>query len=602
MEVCALIKEGFVSRREFRVAGEHRYNRTSPVRWLLSHIGRYWYLPLGMLLASSIDQGMMSYSQLLIGRAFEWVDGPAPIVADLARIALTLLGMRLVMGLISILQVFCREQLSQRMERDSRDELYISLLGKSLTFHGRQRVGDVMARATNDVRFLNYMISPGVGLILQSSLGLLMPLFAIATLRVELLIVPVLFIISLVFALKAYVNRLTPVADAQREQFGVMNAGLEESISGIEVVKVNAQETQEIAKFIGDATEVRDLFIKQGHIEARYIPLLLHSIAVSLGLLHAIVIYFRGDGMVVGDIIAFVGLLSSMRFAAFLSMFTFSLVQMGISSGRRILEMINTETELDENPQGHDEPVHGEVVFENVSFEYGGDAPVLKDISFRAAPGETIAIVGGTGSGKTTLTRLINRVYDVSEGRVLVDGVDVRDWRMEALRSDVSFIEQDVFLFSRTIAENIAFGVGQKATQEEIERCAQEAQAHGFISTFEQGYATEIGERGVTLSGGQRQRLAIARAFMTDPRILVLDDSTSAIDSATEDEIQKAMHRVQQGRTTFMITHRLSQIRWADRILVLRGGELVDQGKHEDLIERCGAYRRIFGESDCKEV
>jgi len=591
-----------VSRREFRVAGEHRYNRTSPVRWVLSHIGRYWYLPLGMLLASTIDQGMMSYSQLLIGRAFEWIDGPAPIVADLARIALTLLGMRLVMGLISILQVFCREQLAQRMERDGRDELYISLLGKSLTFHGRQRVGDVMARATNDVRFLNYMISPGVGLILQTSLGLVMPLFAIATLRVELLIVPVLFIISLVFALKAYVNRLTPVADAQREQFGVMNAGLEESISGIEVVKVNAQETQEIAKFIGDATEVRDLFIKQGHIEARYIPLLLHSIAVSLGLLHAIVIYFRGDGMVVGDIIAFVGLLSSMRFAAFLSMFTFSLVQMGISSGRRILEMINTETELDENPQGYDEPLHGQVVFEHVGFEYGGDAPVLKDISFRAAPGETIAIVGGTGSGKTTLTRLINRVYDVSEGRVLVDGVDVRDWRMEALRSDVSFIEQDVFLFSRTIAENIAFGVGQKASQQEIERCAKEAQAHGFISSFEQGYATEIGERGVTLSGGQRQRLAIARAFMTDPRILVLDDSTSAIDSATEDEIQKAMHRVQQGRTTFMITHRLSQIRWADRILVLRGGELVDQGKHEELIERCGAYRRIFGESDCKEV
>jgi len=591
-----------VSRREFRVAGEHRYNRTSPVRWVLSHIGRYWYLPLGMLLASTIDQGMMSYSQLLIGRAFEWIDGPAPIVADLARIALTLLGMRLVMGLISILQVFCREQLAQRMERDGRDELYISLLGKSLTFHGRQRVGDVMARATNDVRFLNYMISPGVGLILQTSLGLVMPLFAIATLRVELLIVPVLFIISLVFALKAYVNRLTPVADAQREQFGVMNAGLEESISGIEVVKVNAQETQEIGKFIGDATEVRDLFIKQGHIEARYIPLLLHSIAVSLGLLHAIVIYFRGDGMVVGDIIAFVGLLSSMRFAAFLSMFTFSLVQMGISSGRRILEMINTETELDENPQGYDEPLHGQVVFEHVGFEYGGDAPVLKDISFRAAPGETIAIVGGTGSGKTTLTRLINRVYDVSEGRVLVDGVDVRDWRMEALRSDVSFIEQDVFLFSRTIAENIAFGVGQKASQQEIERCAKEAQAHGFISSFEQGYATEIGERGVTLSGGQRQRLAIARAFMTDPRILVLDDSTSAIDSATEDEIQKAMHRVQQGRTTFMITHRLSQIRWADRILVLRGGELVDQGKHEELIERCGAYRRIFGESDCKEV
>ena len=591
-----------MSRREFRIEGEYRYNHSSPVRWILSHIGRYWYLPLGMLLASSIGEGLMSYTQLLIGRAFAWVEGPSPIVETLVHIVITLLILRFIMGLASILQVFCREQLAQRMERDGRDELYISLLGKSLTFHGRQRVGDVMARATNDVRQLNYMISPGVGLILQSLLGIIMPLVAIATLRLELLIVPIVFVILLIWALKAYVNRLTPVVDAQREQFGVMNAGLEEAISGIEVVKVNAQEHQEIEKFLGDASAFRDLFVKQGKIEARYIPLLLHSVAVSLGLLHAFIIYLRGDGLGVGDIVAFMGLLMSMRMVSFLSMFTFSLVQMGISSGRRILEMINTETEMDENPKGHTERMRGEVVFDHVTFEYGGDAPVLKDISFRAAPGETIAIVGGTGSGKTSLTRLINRVYDVTAGRVLVDDVDVRDWRMEALRSDVSFIEQDVFLFSRTIAENIAYGLGQQAPQEEIERCAKEAQAHGFISGFEQGYATEIGERGVTLSGGQRQRLAIARAFMTDPRILILDDSTSAIDSATEDEIQKAMHRVQQGRTTFLITHRLSQIRWADRILVLRRGELVDQGTHEELIERCGAYRRIFGGSDCKEV
>jgi ATP-binding cassette subfamily B protein len=233
------------------------------------------------------------------------------------------------------------------------------------------------------------------------------------------------------------------------------------------------------------------------------------------------------------------------------------------------------------------------VVFENVSFAYDGN-PVLVGISFRAEPGETIAIVGQTGSGKTTLTRLINRVYDVSGGRVLVDGVDVRDWNLGSLRSQVSSIEQDIFLFARSIRENIAFGVGQGVSEEEIERCAREAQAHGFIAAFERGYDTEVGERGVTLSGGQRQRIAIARAFLTDPRILVLDDSTSAIDSATEDEIQAAMHRVQQGRTTFIITHRLSQIRWADRILVLRRGELVDQGSHDALIRRCSAYRRIF--------
>jgi ATP-binding cassette, subfamily B, bacterial len=222
---------------------------------------------------------------------------------------------------------------------------------------------------------------------------------------------------------------------------------------------------------------------------------------------------------------------------------------------------------------------------------------VLKDITFNAQPGETVAIVGQTGSGKTTLTRLINRIFDVNHGRVLVDGVDVRDWTMESLRSQISVIEQDVFLFSRSLADNIAFGHAG-ATQDEIERAAHEAQAHEFITSFANGYQTEVGERGVTLSGGQRQRVAIARAFLTDPCILILDDSTSAIDSATEDQIQQAMRRIARERTTFIITHRLSQIRWADRILVLRRGELVDQGTHEELMGRSDAYRRIFSRYD----
>jgi ATP-binding cassette subfamily B protein len=196
------------------------------------------------------------------------------------------------------------------------------------------------------------------------------------------------------------------------------------------------------------------------------------------------------------------------------------------------------------------------------------------------------------------LTRLINRIYDAGQGRVLIDGVDVREWNLASLRSQVSTIEQDIFLFARSIAANIAFGVGQGVDQAEIERCAREAQAHEFITSFKEGYDTVVGERGVTLSGGQRQRIAIARAFLTDPRVLILDDSTSAIDSATEDRIQAAMHKVAQGRTTFLITHRLSQIRWADRILVLRRGELVDQGTHDELICRSEAYRRIFSRYD----
>jgi ATP-binding cassette subfamily B protein len=301
---------------------------------------------------------------------------------------------------------------------------------------------------------------------------------------------------------------------------------------------------------------------------------------------------WQAGRLTLGEVVTFMGLFGVLRFPTFISIFSFNLVQLGLASAERILEMINTETEMDENEAGNDKPIQGEVIFENVAFGYNA-SPVLSNVTFKANPGETIAIVGQTGSGKTTMTRLINRIFDVQDGRVLVDGIDVRDWKLESLRSQISTIEQDVFLFSRTIGENIAFG-SPGASQEEIERAAREAQAHDFIMSFRQGYETEVGERGVTLSGGQRQRLAIARAFLTDPRILILDDSTSAIDSATEDQIQRAMRRISSQRTTFLITHRLSQIRWADRILVLKKGELVDQGTHEELLSRSEDYRRIF--------
>jgi len=566
------------------------------VRWIISHLMRYPLFPLAGILAAILNNGFYSFIQVFIGRGFDLIATPGWDTGELLVLALSVMGSALGQGLTGLARNYSLEFLAQRIERDARDELYVSLLGKSQTFHGRQRIGDIMARATNDVRMLNLMLSPGLMLIIDSAMAVVVPIVLIARFKLELLLVPVIFLILLAVTVADYNRRLKPVSIAQREQFGTMNAGLAEAIAGIEIVKANVQERYEWNKFIGNARLFRDYFVRQGEIQARYLPVLVFSLAWASGFLHALLLW-RAGGLSLGQVIAFMGLLGTLRFPTFISIFTFNQVQLGVASAERILELINTETELDENEAGIAKPIRGEVVFENVRFSYDGHKPVLKNISFTARPGETIAIVGQTGSGKTTFTHLINRIFDVDSGRVLVDGVDVRDWSLESLRSQISTIEQDVFLFSRTLAENIAFGCAD-ASQEAIEQAAREAQAHEFITSFSDGYDTEVGERGVTLSGGQRQRIAIARAFLTNPRILILDDSTSAIDSATEDQIQRAMRRISRQRTTFLITHRLSQIRWADRILVLRRGELVDQGRHEELMERCTDYQRIFARYD----
>jgi ATP-binding cassette subfamily B protein len=305
------------------------------------------------------------------------------------------------------------------------------------------------------------------------------------------------------------------------------------------------------------------------------------------------------DQITLGTLLAYLGLMQQLGFPAFISIFSFSMVQMGLSAAARVLAVINEETELDQNAGGYRGPMRGEIAFDHVTFGYEADeGPVIEDMTFTVAPGETIAIVGETGSGKSSLTKLVNRIFDVDAGRVLVDGVDVRDWDLDALRSDISTIEQDVTLFSRSIAENIAFGMGDEVDRDRIVQAAKDAQAHEFIVALEQGYDTVIGERGVTLSGGQRQRLAIARALITEPRILMLDDSTSAIDSATEDRIQTAIRRVLEGRTTLLITHRLSQIRQADRVLLIRKGRLAALGSHEELLATSPLYRRIFSHYD----
>lgn len=581
---------------EFSVAGAVTYDRRTPARWIISHLLHYWPLLALFLVCALMANVLFALIPTQVGRAFDLVMLGGAGLRDLLRVALTVLGLVMARSVLDLTQAFSVETLGQRLERDARQELYLSLLGKSQTFHNRQRVGDIMARAANDVRQLNPMMNPGVSLITESVSSIVVPLVFIGLLDYRLLLAPGAFVVVFYFALRSYMRQLNPVSGAMRRQFGVLNAGLNETITGIEVVKSTVQEPQEQAKFRRDATAFRDLFVRSGLIQARYLPLLLVGLAVAGALAHGLYLVSLG-AITTGQLVTYMGLMGVLRFPAFISIFTFMLVQLGLAGAGRILELIKSEVDMDENPGGHAAAMLGAIEFDEVSFAYEGSDEgklVLDGVSFAVPAGSTVAIVGQTGSGKSTLTKLVNRIYDVDSGAIRIDGVDVREWNLESLRSQVSVIEQDVFLFSRSVADNIGFGLGPVATRENIEAAAKAAQAHDFIMGFADGYDTVLGERGVTLSGGQRQRLAIARALLTDPRILILDDSTSAIDSATEDAIQRAIDVVLEGRTTLMITHRLSQIRRADLVLVFAGGRLADSGTHDQLLETSDLYRRIF--------
>ncbi len=581
-----------MSKREFTVANEYHYNHASPVRWIISHLLRYKRFIASFLLATILANTLLATIPTLTGAAFNAVLQGEAGRSQLIAITLSLLGIVLLCGGVDLTARLSAEIVGKRFARDARDELYLSLLGKSQTFHNRQRVGDIMARASNDMSQLSNMVVPGMDIIFDSFMSLVIPIVFIGFLNPQLLLTPLLFTVVFLMALRYYMRQLGPVAEQMREQFGTLNAGLTETVTGIEVVKATSQEIQEQRKFAENACKYRDFFIQNGRIQGRYLPTLLLAVAMATAFLHGLILLSHSQ-LSIGGLVAYMGLMRLLSFPTFISIWSFDLVQLGVAGSERILTILREETELDENETGYAGEMKGEIVFENVTFSYG-TTPILKNISFRAEPGQTIAIVGQTGAGKSSLTKLVNRIYDVDEGRVLVDGVDVREWSLDSLRWQISTIEQDIFLFSRSIAENIAYGFGKKADREAVERAAKDAQAHDFIMHFQDRYETVVGERGVTLSGGQRQRVAIARALLTDPRILILDDSTSAIDSATEDEIQKAIRRLLEGRTTLLITHRLSQIRWADKILVLKRGELIDQGTHTELLARCDMYRRIF--------
>jgi ATP-binding cassette subfamily B protein len=597
--------------REF-VARVFNTDKRGPLRFVGSHIRRHPIYAIMMVIGAFANAALAAAVPYFIGIAFNAVvaagGGERALVAEAERAAvmtvvvnagLAVIASQLLRAGLQLMRNFSAETFAQRVERDVRDELYASLLGKSMSFHDSQPVGEIMARVTNDVRELNLMMNPGLNLIIGSGFFLITPVFAALGMYPPLALTPALFLIAYAVAQALFVRQLSPNAQAVRERFGVLNTMTAEALDGLQVVKGAAQETSEQTRFDTQADSVRASTVNQARIEATYPPFLMLWIVIAAGLTHSLILFSNGE-IPLGTVIAFNGQLALFGFPVWSSLQSFSQVSLGYASARRILEIINTETALDQNADGHSAVIAGAIRFENVDFGYPGSPTgessgkaILHGIDFSIEAGQTIALVGQTGSGKSTIAKLLNRTYDVNGGAIRVDGVDVRTWNMASLRSQVSIIEQDIYLFSRSIADNIRFGKPDAGMDEVIE-AAKKAQAHEFITGFPEGYETVVGQRGVTLSGGQRQRLALARAFITNPPILVLDDSTSAIDSATEDRIQQAIWAAADGRTMILITHRLSQIRWADHIIVLKNGRVAAQGGHDALMASSEDYRRIF--------
>ena len=533
--------------------------------------------------------------------AIPWLTGQAIDRVDagdddaLRRYALLIGGVAVVRLGISVARRLVAGRVSLAIEFDLRNLLYVHLQSLELAFFDRQQTGQLMSRATVDLQAVRFFLGYGLVFITQSALTILLAAVAM------LLIDPVLAALSLfpvpfvVLVATRYGRRSRPALQEVQQRIAELTADVEENVSGVRVVKAFAAEPRQLQRFEGSAERVFDQSMIATRLRAFYNPFI--GFLPSIGL--AVILLFGGrqviDGSLsLGDFTAFYTylllLIGPMRSLGIV----LGLAQRATASGARLFEILDREPGLVAPPGAPPLPEgRGRVELRDVTFQYeSAPRPALSDIDLVVEAGTTVALVGATGSGKTTLVQLLARLYDVSEGAVLIDGADVRSIDLPSLRAAISVVDDDPFLFSATVAENIAYG-RPDATQEEIERAAERAQAAGFIAALPKGYETRIGERGLTLSGGQRQRVAIARALLSDPRILVLDDATSSVDASTEQAIKDALREVMAGRTTFVIAHRLSTIALADDIVVLEDGRIAARGTHDELLERSELYAEI---------
>ena len=548
-------------------------------------------LILSLLLAWAA-MGMTVLIPLLVGAAVNAIeDGHR---SDILPLALALLGAGLLRLALTVGRRLIAGKVSLGVEYDLRQRFYEHLQRLELAFFDRQQTGQLMSRGTVDLQSIRFFLGYGLIWITQSALTLLFAAAAmiiINPLLAVLALAPVPFLIA---TATRYSRRNRPAQQEVQQRVAELTAGAEESVSGIRIVKAFARERHMLERFRGSVNRVFEQSMFSTRLQAFYTPLM--GFLPNIGL--AIVLFVGGRQVINGD-------LSIGAFTAFYTYLimlsgpvrwlgmSLSMAQRSVASGNRMFEILDRAPTMTSPPSAQPlPPGGGRVSVQRVALRYDGAEPALAGIDLEVAPGRTVALVGPTASGKTSLVALLARLYDPSEGRVEIDGADVHEVELSSLRSEIAFVADDSFLFSDTVAGNIAYA-RPDASRAQIEAAARRAQAHGFISELPDGYDTIVGERGLTLSGGQRQRVAIARALLAEPRILILDDATSSVDARTEGEIKKGLREAMEGRTTFIVAHRLSTISLADEIVVLDHGRIVDRGSHEELLERCPLYEEI---------